>query len=83
MTIYDLQKNPHQYTYFEDRDYEVIPDRFLRNGTKALDYLYTTNALTITYLDNETTETVDIIDVLITDTQNNIKIIYSEGKKFL
>lgn len=82
MTIYDLQKNPHQYTYFEDRDYEAIPDRFLRNGTKALDYLYKTNALTITYLDNGVTETVDIIDVLVADTQNDIKIMYSEGKNF-
>lgn len=82
MTIYDLQKKPHHYTYIEDRDYEAIPDRFLRNSTKALDYLYKTNALTITYEDNGVSETVDIIDVLIADTQNDIKLIYSEGKNF-
>ncbi len=82
MIIYDLQNKPHPYTYFEDRDYEAIPDRFLRNSTKALDYLHKTNALTITYVDHGVTETVDIIDVLIADTQNDIKITYSEGKNF-
>ena len=82
MTIYDLQKKPHFYTYIENRDYETIPDRFLRNSTKALDYLYKTNALTITYEDDGILETVDIIDVLIADTQNDIKLIYSEGKNY-
>ncbi|MFC4633697.1 hypothetical protein ACFO3O_07250 [Dokdonia ponticola] len=82
MTIYDLQNKAHVYRYSEDRDYEAIPDRFLRNCSKALDYLYKTNALTIAYLDQGITETVDIIDILIADTQNDIKIIYSEGKNF-
>jgi len=82
MTIYDLQNKPNRYTYIKDRDYKAIPDRFLRNSTKALDYLHKTNALTITYEDNGIMETVDIIDILISDTQNNIKIIYSKGKNF-
>ncbi len=82
MTIYDFQKQPHSYLYIEDRIYHSIPDRFLRNTLKALDFLYKTNALTITYLDDDEMETVDIIDVLVADTINNIKIIYSEGKNF-
>ncbi|WP_299761990.1 hypothetical protein [uncultured Dokdonia sp.] len=82
MVIYDLQDIPHPYIYIEDHDYNTITDRFLRNTTKALDYLHKTNALTITYEDNGALETVDIIDVLIADTQNNIKIVYSEGKNF-
>ena len=82
MIIYDLQKKPHQYIYVEDRGYEEILDRFLSNSIKALDYLHKTNALTITYEDDGIMETVDIIDVLITDIQNDIKLIYSEGKNF-
>ncbi len=82
MTIYDLQKQPHSYLYIEDRNYDNIPDRFLRNTSKAIDFLYKTDALTITYLDDGVLETVDIIDVLTEDTINNIKIIYSEGKNF-
>jgi len=64
MTIYDLQKKPHHYTYIKDRDYSLISDRFLRNALKALDYLHKTNALTITYEDDGILETVDIIDTL-------------------
>ena len=82
MTIYDLQQKPHHYTYIEDRNYQEIPDRFLHNCFKALDYLHKTDALTITYEDDGILETVDIIDVLIADTQNDIKLIYSKGKNF-
>lgn len=82
MTIYDLQKKPHHYTYIKDRDYSLISDRFLRNALKALDYLHKTNALTITYEDDGILETVDIIDTLTADTKNNIKLIFSKGKNF-
>ena len=82
MVIYDLQDYPHRYIYDEDRDYTAVPDRFLRNCFKALDYLHKTNALTITYEEDGIMETVDIIDVLIADTQNDIKIVYSEGRNF-
>lgn len=82
MTIFDLQNNPHRYSYIEDRDYNTIPDRFLRNSFKAIDYLHKTNALTITYEDDGVMETVDIIDILTADTENDIKIVYSEGKNF-
>lgn len=82
MTIYDLQKQPHLYTYIEDRNYDTIPDRFIRNTFKALDFLHKTNALTITYEDDGVLETVDIIDVLIADTIHDIKLVYSEGKNF-
>ncbi len=82
MTIYDLQKKPHLYTYRTNRDYLTLKDRFLRNTLKALDYLHKTNALTITYDDNGVNETVDIIDVLTADVKNDIKIIYSQAKNF-
>lgn len=82
MTIFDLQRKGHKYRYLPKRDYTQIHDRFLRNTYKALDYLHKTNALTITYMDDGVKETVDIIDVLTADTDNNIKIIYSKGKNF-
>ena len=82
MTIYDLQNTPHHYTYIANRDYSLINDRFLRNALKALDYLHKTSALTITYKDDDALETVDIIDVLIADTKNDIKLIFSKGKNF-
>ncbi|MEP0264403.1 hypothetical protein [Dokdonia sp.] len=82
MTIYDLQKQPHLYTYIEDRNYDIISDRFIRNTFKALDFLYKTNALTITYEDDGVMETVDIIDVLVADTIHDIKLVYSKGKNF-
>jgi len=82
MTIYDLKRQTHLYSYKENRDYTLIEDRFLRNTLKALDYLHKTNALTITYKDDGEVETVDIIDVLTADTDNDIKIGYSRARNF-
>lgn len=53
MIIYDLHNTPHVYTYVDGRDYEQLGDRFLSNTFMALDYLYRTNALTITYMTRE------------------------------
>lgn len=63
------------YSYISERDYTAINDRFSRNTHIAIDHLYKTNALTISYMDDEETKTVNIIDVLVADTINNIKII--------
>ncbi len=82
MTIYDLEGEAYLYSYIERRDYHQITDRFLCNTLKAIDYLYLTDALTITYEDNGVLETIDIIDVLVDDTENDIRIIYSEGRNF-
>lgn len=82
MTVYNLQKQPHTYLYEENRDYTLLADRFLRNTYKALDYLYKTNALTITYKDDGVLKTLDVIDILVADTVNDINIIYSEKKNF-
>lgn len=82
MTIYDLQKKPHHYSYVQNRVYDLIKDRFLRNTLKALDHLHKTNALTITYENDGSKETIDIIDVLTDDTVNDIKIGYSKGENY-
>ena len=67
------------YQYKEDRDYESISDRFVRNTTIALDFLVKNNTLTISFEDEEEMKRVDIIDVLIADTVNTITIV--PGKK--
>jgi hypothetical protein len=63
------------YTYIVDRDYVKIKDRFLRNTSIAIDFLHKNNALTITFEDDGTMKTIDIIDVLTLDVDNNITII--------
>lgn len=82
MTIYDLKRKPHIYTYSDNRDYATVSDRFIKNTLKALDHLHKTSALTISYKDEGVLETVDILDVLIADTHNDIKIVYSKAKNF-
>ena len=82
MIIYDLHNTPHVYTYVDGRDYEQLGDRFLSNTFMALDYLYRTNALTITYIDEGEKKTLDIIDVLVADVVNGINIVYSERKNY-
>lgn len=82
MIIYDLNNKPHTYTYVVDRDYQGLSDRFLKNTCKALDFLYETNTLTITYKDDGIVKTLDIIDVLVADVVNGINIVYSERKNY-
>lgn len=75
MKIKSLNGQFFNYQYKEDRDYETITDRFVRNTTTALDFLVKNNTLTISFQDEEMQKSVDIIDVLITDTVNNISIV--------
>lgn len=75
MKIGSLSKDFCTYSYVPSRDYTAIEDRFTRNTHIAIDYLYKTNALTITFEDDGQTKMVDIIDVLVADTENDIKII--------
>jgi len=67
------------YHYKENRDYKQIQDRFLRNTTIALDFLVKSSVLTITFEDDGITKRLDVIDVLVADTKNNITIM--PGKK--
>ena len=75
MKIRTLNNQFTPYNYNADRNYELIHDRFLRHTLMALDYLYKTNALTISFTDEGMIKTVDIIDVLVDDNENNITII--------
>lgn len=75
MRIQSLQGTFHPYLYVGDRNLEIIEDRFLRNTIKALDFLFKTDTLTITYMDDGVSKTVDIIDVLVADEHNDITIV--------
>ncbi|EDM45420.1 hypothetical protein SCB49_06422 [unidentified eubacterium SCB49] len=75
MKIGSLKKMFVTYTYIKNRDYTAIEDRFTRNTFIAVDFLYKTNALTITFEDEGEMKTIDIIDVLVADTVNNITIV--------
>lgn len=75
MRIRTLTNSYVNYHYLEDRDYTQIKDRFLRNTTIALDFLVKTSTLTIRFVDNGVPKVIDIVDVLIADTKNNITII--------
>lgn len=63
------------YAYQEDRNYNAITDRFTRNTHIALDFLVRTNILTLPFEDDGIEEKIDIIDVLVADTTNNITIV--------
>ncbi|MDO6595947.1 hypothetical protein Q4512_03410 [Oceanihabitans sp. 2_MG-2023] len=75
MKIKSLEGKFYTYKYKEERDSKTIPDRFVRNTTIALDYLVKNSTLTITFKDDDTLKRVDIIDVLVADTTNNIFIV--------
>ena len=75
MQLQTLKGDFIDYFYTEDRDYERIDDRFLRNASKALDFLLRTNALTIQFEDENALKRVDILDVLIADIEHNISIV--------
>lgn len=75
MKVRDLRNNWVPYVYEPSRNYPAISDRFIRNTFIALDFLYKTSALTITYDEDGASKRIDIIDVLIADTANNISIV--------
>ena len=75
MKVCDLQNKWVTYHYLANRDYTAISDRFIRNTFTALDFLYKTRSLTITLEDDNKKHQIDIIDVLIDDTENNISIV--------
>lgn len=75
MNIGSLSKTFVSYSYEAERDYTQIKDRFTRNTFIAIDFLYKHNALTISFEEDDAITTLDIIDVLVADTVNNITIV--------
>ena len=77
MRIRRLDNRFVDYKFQDNRNYKIIEDRFLRNTLIALDFLVKTSSLTITFEDDGLTKRLDIIDVLIADTINNITIMHN------
>ena len=75
MKIKSLKGEFFSYQYKEDRDYKIITDRFVRNTTIALDFLVKNSTLTISFHDDDVLKRIDIIDVLVADTVNDIFIV--------
>jgi hypothetical protein len=75
MKIGSLKNTFTTYSYVPTRDYTKMGDRFTRNTHIALDFLVRTNILTLPFEDNGVEQRIDIIDVLIADTTNNITIV--------
>lgn len=70
------------YYYIAKRDYTVIEDRFVRNTFIALDFLVRTSTLTITFKEEGKKHTIDVVDVLVADTINNITIISAKKNAY-
>ena len=69
----------HFYSYEENRNYDDIKDDFERDVYKALDVLYSSKAMEITIGEGENAKTVNVLDDLINDKENTIKI--KKGKE--
>ncbi|WGD35711.1 hypothetical protein [Olleya sp. YS] len=82
MRIKTLENTFKKYRYLENRNYSIIDDRFLRNTTIALDFLVKSSALTITFKEDDQTHQIDVIDVLVADTDNNITIIPAQKNAY-
>ncbi|WP_291132375.1 DUF6443 domain-containing protein [Flavobacterium sp. UBA7682] len=63
------------YSYQEDRDYSQYAEGFERDVYVALDYLYSSGAMNITFGEGDTATTVNVLDALINDTKHDVEII--------
>lgn len=82
MQIKTLSSQFIDYHYVLDRNYDLIEDRFLKNVTIALDFLVKSSALTITFIEDNQTHSIDVIDVLVADTDNSITIVPAEKNAY-
>ncbi len=64
----------HVYTYEENRDYDKIKNDFQRETFRALDYLYSSKAMEITIGEGENAKKVNILEELVNDKENTVKI---------
>ncbi|QMU63629.1 MAG: hypothetical protein GKR88_04575 [Flavobacteriaceae bacterium] len=72
----------HYYSYEKDRDYDAIEDEFERNTYKAIDQLYSSDTMNITIGEGENAETINVLDVLINDKDNDVTIVKGESNKY-
>ena len=67
------------YSYVKDRDYSKLEEGFERDTYLAIDKLYSSGAMNITFGEGESAKTVNVLDALINDKENNINVV--ETKK--
>ena len=76
----DIRFGNNIYSYQKNRDYSKIENEFEREVYKALDYLYSTNALNVTVGEGKNTKTVNIMDEMINDKKNTFTILEQTKK---
>lgn len=82
MRIKTLANQYVEYVYDVSRNHELIQDRFVRNTTIALDFLVKSSALTIAFKEDGVQKKLDIIDILVSDVDNDITIIPSNKNAY-
>lgn len=82
MRIKTLANQYVEYVYDVSRNHELIQDRFVRNTTIALDFLVKSSALTIAFKEDGVQKKTDIIDILVSDVDNDITIIPSNKNAY-
>ncbi|WP_277016297.1 RHS repeat domain-containing protein [Flavobacterium lindanitolerans] len=70
------------YSYVENRDYDSIKDDFEKQTYQALDFLYSSKAMEVKIVDGENSVTVNILDKLINDQNNIIKVKKGESSGY-
>ena len=70
------------YTFSAKRKYSLIADRFVRNTTKALDYLNDQKALILNPFPNTSVQPIDILKRLTENPNFELKIVYAEGRNY-
>ena len=63
------------YKYEKDRKFDDKTPEFLKNSITALDKLYSSDAMNITFGEGENAKTINVMDALIGDTKNTLTII--------
>lgn len=66
------------YTYEKDRDYDKLKEGFERDTYQALDMLYSSGAMNITFGEGDNQKTINVLDELI-GSKEKLKI--KEGEK--
>ncbi|MEZ0007923.1 hypothetical protein ABH942_003309 [Flavobacterium sp. 28YEA47A] len=70
----DIKIGENTYSYQKNRDYSKYSEGFERDAYMALDYLYSSGAMSVIFGEGKDAKTVNILDSLINDKENTITI---------
>ncbi len=68
------------YGYEKDRDYSKYAEGFERDAYVALDYLYSSGAMNVTYGEGDNTQNINVMDAMINDKENSVSIVEGTDK---